>query len=233
MRSFVFDLYGTLVDVRTDEAAPRFRRGFSRYFEKLTGSREDVWALLSDFFADRGEEEADILKELVRILNRLGSSSAEKNAILLARYFRKRSVKRLCLYDGVRETLQELRRAGARTYVLSNAQAAFTVDEMRELEIYDLFDGVELSSDFGFKKPSKRFFEHLLEKYGLQAADCAYFGNDIRADIIPAKVLGMKAAYILTDISPADDSVEEAAKYADFVCDRDFQKLGQFARDLL
>lgn len=233
MRNFVFDLYGTLIDIRTDEASPRFRRGFSRYFKKITGSDEDIWALLSGFFEDKGEEEADILIQLVSILARLGVADAEWKAVLLARYFRKNSVKRLRLYDGVTDMLQEVKSAGAKMYVLSNAQSAFTLDEMRELKIYGLFDGVELSSDFGFKKPSRLFFDHLLEKYGLKASDCVYFGNDIRADIIPAKALGMRTAYIRTDISPAEDSAAVASRYAEFVSDNDFQKLRQIAESLL
>ena len=229
----MFDLYGTLVDVRTDEAAPRFRRGFSRYFKKMTDSEEDIWALLAGFFEDRGEEEPDILIHLVSILTRLGVSNAEEKAVRLARYFRKNSTEKLRLYDGVMDMLQDLKRAGAKMYVLSNAQSAFTLDEMRELNIYELFDGVELSSDFGFKKPSRLFFDHLLEKYGLRAEDCVYFGNDICADIIPAKALGMQTVYILTDISPAKDSISDASQYADFVSDNDFQKLGQIAKALL
>ena len=225
MQNFVFDLYGTLIDVRTDESDEGFRRDFSRYFERLTGIERDVWPLLSAFFENRGEEEADFVAEMTKTLDKFGKK--REYAKKLAEYFRKRSVKRLALYDGARETLQKLKDKGAKLYVLSNAQAAFTLPELKGLGIYELFDGIELSSEFGFKKPCLKFCEYILAKYGLKREETAFVGNDIAADIVPAKKVGLKTAYIRTEISPAEDSAELAKNFADVAIDNDFEKLAE------
>ena len=73
------------------------------------------------------------------------------------------------LYAHAKELLEALRAAGKRVYLLSNAQRTFTEYEMRYLGIYDLFDGVQISSDHGCKKPDERFFRILLERFGLKA----------------------------------------------------------------
>lgn len=90
------------------------------------------------------------------------------------------------------------------------------------------FDGIELSSDYGKKKPSYDFFLYLARKYGLDLAETVYIGNDFSCDILPAKSLGMKAVYVHTDISPADDDFDEVAKVADFASDNDFLKAGEY-----
>ena len=66
---------------------------------------------------------------------------------------------RLRLYDGVPAMLAMLRARGGRLYLLSNAQAIFTTCELRALGLEGAFDAVYLSSDYGCKKPDRRFFD--------------------------------------------------------------------------
>jgi len=76
---------------------------------------------------------------------------------------------------------------------------------------------VELSSDFGMKKPAKEFFAYALEKYKLDVGESLYIGNDIYCDVLGARAAGLKTAYIKTEISPQSDSLARAAEAADFV----------------
>ena len=75
---------------------------------------------------------------------------------------------------------------------------------------------MELSSDFGRKKPCKAFFSHVLEKYVLDPEETIFVGNDIESDIRGAKSVDLKTAYILSNLSPQGDSVEKAGQIADF-----------------
>ncbi len=226
MQNFVFDLYGTLIDIRTDESDPDFRRDFAAFFESCIGADVDVWRFLEEgSFCDDDFKEIDFAVQMRRIFEMCGKAADDATIVSLANFFRKRSTLRLALYDGVKETLLSLRARGCGLYVLSNAQALFTLPELEELGIAGCFDGVEISSDFGYKKPCALFFERLLDKYSLDASRCVYVGNDIVADIIPAKKLGMRTVYIHTEISPPEDSVQAAAATADVVIDGDFRAL--------
>ena len=72
-------------------------------------------------------------------------------------------------------------------YLLSNAQKIFTEYEMRALDIANYFDGIFISSEHGVKKPDIRFFEKLLETYGICREQAIMIGNDGICDIEGAK----------------------------------------------
>lgn len=215
MKNFLFDLYGTLVDVRTDESSPKFKRKYAKYFKKVSPDI-DFWqryaAALKSINTDDEYYEPDLLKVFKTI-----APEADEAVLLKATYvFRKYSRSRLCLYKGAKKLLSTLKESGAKIYLVSNAQSCFTTPELKKLKLYKLFDGIELSSDFGRKKPCKEFFTHAIQKYGLDVNESIYCGNDYRADVIGAKSAGLSTAYIKSNISPADDDLETVKKTADF-----------------
>ena len=219
MKNFVFDLYGTLIDIRTDEYSLRFKKRYLKYIKKFGADStffEKLHSMLSSF---SGCEEPDFLKVISDAVKASGGSIGEGSAESAALKFRKLSTHRLKLYGGVKKLLKGLKERGAKTYLLSNAQASFTVYELKRLGIYSLFDGIELSSDFGKKKPSPEFFAHLVGKYSLDVAETVYTGNDIECDIVPSKGAGMYAVYIKSAISPARDNLSTAKQLADFATD--------------
>ena len=219
MKNFVFDLYGTLVDIRTDESEQRFKNKYLKYLKKfgVNGSFfENFYSALAPF---KEFDEPDIVQVISHAVSLSGGSISAEDAKKASLKFRKLSTRKLKLYKGVKELLGALRRGGAKIYLLSNAQSAFTVYELKKLGIYGCFDGIELSSDFGRKKPSADFFAHLIEKYSLEVKDTVFTGNDIKCDILPSKSAGMYAVYIKSDISPAQDELSYAGSIADFATD--------------
>lgn len=223
MKNIAFDLYGTLVDIHTDESAPHFIQNINRFVKE----RFDV----ADFFRQyhalckklpaNDEDESDLFRLFVQILG------SETDAAIVATQFRNLSRDKLQVYRGVTVLLHELRAQGIHLYLLSNAQSCFTHDELKALQLDSCFDGIELSSDFGKKKPSVQFFEHLLLKYSLDKNETLYVGNDLNADIRGAKRAGMKATYIHSNLSPADDTLAQAKRLADFVTDK-FEALSEY-----
>lgn len=210
MKNYIFDLYGTLADISTDESTPRFINKINRHFASDNFSDEYLNACKT-FETGDGFCEIDLLKVFEKILN-----CPKEEALRAALYFRKKSRSGLKVYRGVRALLGELKQRGKKLYILSNAQACFTDAELDKLKIKKYFDGVELSSDFGRKKPCKAFFSHVLEKYVLDPAETVFVGNDIESDIRGAKSVGLETAYILSNLSPEGDSVEKAGQIADF-----------------
>lgn len=222
MQNFVFDLYGTLADISTDESSEKFKSKVGRYFMRLNPNVRDFFALYYDCCAKRsggGYCEIELFGVFREILAYGGNRAEEKTVRRAARYFRKKSRSRLKLYGGVRALLKNLKRCGAKLYILSNAQACFTWDEIKKLKIEKYFDGIELSSGFGEKKPSPAFFRHITEKYSFDSDSVVYTGNDFVADIAGAKAAGFKAVYIKSNLSPESDCIKEVKTVADFATD--------------
>ena len=223
MKNFVFDLYGTLVDIRTDEYSGKFKNKFTKYLNKQFGAGGTFFANFSAMLsAYGGFDEPDIVSVLQSAVISSGGNITLPQAETAAKKFRILSTHKLKLYRGVKKLLNQLKRRGAMLYLLSNAQSVFTLYELRKLGIYPYFDGIVLSSDFGKKKPSPQIFNHIIEKYALDVSETVFTGNDISCDIEPAKKAGMYAVYIKSSISPACDDLAAASKLADFAADGNF-----------
>lgn len=218
MRSFLFDVYGTLVDVKTDENSPAFKKSYAKYFKKIS-PETDFWQSYEreceNLKTDDEYAEPDIFEVFQKIAPDVETERLRKAAYT----FRKASRSRLRLYKGARRLLIGLKKRGAKIYIVSNAQTCFTLPELKKLRIYGLFDGVELSSEFGYKKPCGAFFGHAIEKYGLDKGECVYCGNDFNADVKGAKGVGIATAYIKSNISPEDDDLNEVKKVSNFATD--------------
>ena len=216
--NYLFDLYGTLVEIRTDERRPEFWRGAAEVFRSFGADyseqelRESYLALCAEETAllaaaqpELGEEQVEI--ELRRVFRRLyaqkGAESGDGRVAETALRFRRLSyLVAPRLYDGAAELLRALRGRGAGIYLLSNAQSCFTRPELEELGIAQAFDGIYISSDLGCKKPSARFFSAALERAGIRPEDSLMIGNDGEADMRGAARAGIDGAFIRTALSP-------------------------------
>jgi len=138
--------------------------------------------------------------------------------------FRALSRKKLEVYEGVKETLEELRRRGKKIYLLSNAQSDFTRPEIAMRGLTPYLDDILISSEIGFKKPAVEFYDALIHKYSLNPKDCLMVGNDEFSDVQGAINVGMDSLYIHTEISP-EMSVESRATYV--VMDGDWKKVSK------
>ncbi len=243
-QNYIFDFYGTLADIRTEEEDPwlwekvsdiysamgasysshELQRAFRR-MEKEEKKRavvsQETEALRAEYQEDM---EPDLTKVFLRLYEEKGVDCSPLQAKMTAITFRALSRKYLRVYDGVEELLGELRRRGKKIYLLSNAQSDFTRPEIDMLGLTKYFDGIFLSSEQGWKKPSPIFFSKLLDKYQLKPSESIMIGNDEAADIVGAQSVGMDALYIHTAISP----LEYGRVEADYrVMDGDFRKIGK------
>ena len=213
--NFIFDLYGTLVDIRTDErgkgcwekTAEIFRENGAEYSPKELEKRYFEAAGELEREANIGMKEAypeiDILRVFRLLYREKGVSAGGRLAEKTAVGFRRASTKFIRLYPNAARLLSGLSEAGARVILLSNAQAAFTRPELRQLGLDRLFDKIFLSSELGIKKPDLRFFGEALR--GLDPRRTVMVGNDMACDIEPAKKLGLATVYVRSVISPKSD----------------------------
>ncbi|MBR7178654.1 MAG: HAD family hydrolase [Oscillospiraceae bacterium] len=219
----VFDLYGTLVDIHTEETdlvweKTAFYFGFygagytgpelKTSFEAALRRREAVAGQSYECFPDIPFEK--IMAELFR---RKGvEAHADDLGIHAAQLFRISSLDYIRLYPGALAALAKLRKAGYRLWLLSNAQAVFTAYELRLLGLGEQLDGIYLSSDYQCRKPDLRFYRALTEDRKLDVTKTLMIGNDRLTDIAGAKAAGMATLYLHTDLTPAAQAPADAKK---------------------
>lgn len=210
----IFDLYGTLVDIHTDEDASVWEKtalylGYygARYspaqlkaaFEKELATRKATAGQSYECFPDIPFHQ--VFADLFR---RKGiEKNAEALGIQAAQLFRICSTEYIRLYPHVTEALAALREKGYRLWLLSNAQEVFTRYELNHLGITSLFDGIYISSQFGYRKPDVRFFRALLDEQKLNPGKCLMIGNDRETDIAGAKQAGIDTFYMHTELTPS------------------------------
>ena len=232
----IFDLYGTLVDIRTDENKKelwdRLALFYAFYgadytpdelhlaYDRLT---KEMSAGKGGIRKDTHEAYPEIrIEEVFRALfQEKGVDADEVLARHAGQFFRILSMEHLKLYDGTEEMLSAIRKRGKKIYLLSNAQQIFTEYEMNALKIIPYFDGIFISSEHGCKKPDTEFFEKLIRTCNIDRKGAVMIGNDGMCDIEGAKKAELATVYIRTEISPKEEFPE-----ADYVLkEMDMKKL--------
>lgn len=90
--------------------------------------------------------------------------------------------------------LQQLREAGVPNYSITNFSGPKFVLSKEIFPFLAGFDGVIVSGDERLLKPDPAIYHLLLDRYGLDAADCVFI-DDSRANIETARAVGMQAIH--------------------------------------
>jgi len=227
--TYVFDLYGTLVDIQTEEddevlweKLALFYGYYDAYYEakelqeaynKLVSDKEASMKKKLDAdvrYKHEASPEIEIKEVFAYLFTKKGVTPSEELVIHSSQFFRVLSTVYVRTYPGTEAMLSNLKKKGKKVYLLSNAQRVFTEYEMHVLGIAKFFDGIMISSDYKTKKPDKRFFDIMMEQYQLDASDCLFVGNDSHTDIAGAQSIGMDTYYVCSNISPQGDWAESA-----------------------
>ena len=107
------------------------------------------------------------------------------------------------VYDDALPALEQLREAGIRTAIVSNAPwgspPALWRRELRRLQLADAVDAVVLCGDVGWRKPAPDIFRHAMAKLACRAEQCVFVGDDLRWDIEGSAAVGMRPVLIDRD----------------------------------
>jgi putative hydrolase of the HAD superfamily len=223
--TYIFDLYGTLIDIETDEEQAEVWERLSLHFSyhglNITGAE-----LHKCFLAERDRQLAAaaqhcqfpdfVMEEVFRAIARdLGGEPGQPWLHETVRWLRTLSMIHISLYDGVAEILGRLRTGGKKVFLLSNGQKTFIEAELTMLGILHLFDGIAISSEAGVSKPDPLFYRYLTEHYGADLSSAIMIGNDPRTDIAGANAVGIASCYLQTASSPRDVPVNSTVQIWD------------------
>ncbi|HWC10219.1 MAG TPA: HAD family hydrolase [Acidimicrobiales bacterium] len=199
----LFDLYGTLIDIATDEGSAATRRNFEGWVAAVHGrtaaARERDHPLFDDVRRAAapgpfGEPDLGpvIAAHLGAVLRR---APGPEEVAAAAAAFRAASRMRLALMPGTVEALRRL--AGPfRLGLVSNAQWLFTGPELEQLGIGPFFDPVVISSEVGVRKPGREIFQQALAAAGVHPSATLHVGDDPGADVGGAAAVGMRTCLL-------------------------------------
>lgn len=211
--NYIFDLYGTLIDIHTNENATYLWRktaelycAYGAIYSSLELKKSYLRLCASEvasITAKNGTHaEAEIRNVFRNLFVEKKVQPSEELIAFIAVTFRILSRKYITVYPGILNLFNKLKSNGRRIYLLSNAQSAFTMPELKETGLYPLFDDIAISSDVGICKPDPRFMEYLIHKNNISIADSIMVGNDRSSDIRIANACHMDSLFINTNISP-------------------------------
>jgi putative hydrolase of the HAD superfamily len=205
IKAILFDLYGTLIDIETDESMEEIYRAISHFltYHGITLHRWDVrdryYQIMKQQKEERGEEYPEIDVEAIwntlLVQEGMTSTLARRGlARVLSQIYRGISRKRLQLYPDVKRVLDELR-PSYRMALVSDAQPCYALLEMKALGLGGYFDPIIISGRFGFRKPDKRLAGKALAIMSLTPAEVIWVGNDMYRDIYGAGRLGIRTLF--------------------------------------
>ena len=229
-KNYIFDLYGTLIDIHTDQKKPELWEYMSGYFKDNFDVEINSKKLKQEYEKFCKSEEKKLAKEngskypeikIEWVFEKLiGKQISDTEMRNLCNNFREVSREKLERYEGVTETLSAIKEAGGKIYLLSNAQRLFTEQEMEITDITKYFDDIFISSDKGIKKPDGSFLQELIDKYSLNKEECVMIGNEVLADVGVAIAVGIDVIYLNTYNHPNWDLKRDFAR-----CDADMNKV--------
>jgi putative hydrolase of the HAD superfamily len=217
-KNYIFDFYGTLTEIHTDEEQPSLWKQMAELYrvygadftpgELKEGFHEQCENAENALRRETGYQYAEIdLSRIFEVLLRNAPAyhKAEHQIMDMQEWtfgisntFRILSRTKLKTYPHTLQVLKKLKKAGCHIYVLSNAQKCFTMPEMEQSGILPYVDEVYISSEYRMKKPQEDFLGVLLKKEKLKKEDSIMIGNDCYSDVASAVKNQMHSVFLDT-----------------------------------
>lgn len=224
--NFIFDLYGTLIDVLTDESRESCWRILADAIEQCGGSLpvDRIAAAESEYHRGWNVLEKQTKKQLLaegsrikypeidienvfkEAFNHCNANAEDFDFPELINIWRKSTVVKMNAYKPVKGLLKALKERGGKIYLLTNAQTVFTPNEISECGLAGAFDGICYSSKEKVAKPDPEFFDILFSRFDLSLQDSVFIGNDKNVDKVGAKAYGVDFILVKNGVN------EKAAK---------------------
>jgi putative hydrolase of the HAD superfamily len=207
VRALLFDVNGTLIDIETDDWMEETYRAVAHFltYQGIALRRGEVrdlyFQIMKEQFAASKEiyPEFDVVAVWREVLRRyatdytrsLGTEKLLQMPLFLAELQRGISRKRLVAFPQTQEILAQLK-TRHRLAVVSDAQSAYGLPELRAAGLADYFASTIISGDYGYRKPDRRLFQAALTELQVCPDEAIFVGNDRFRDVFGARQVGMK-----------------------------------------
>lgn len=204
IQALIFDLYGTLIDIETDEDKKEIFEFLSLYLKyydidippenlKADFETEKTADLKSSRERYPEVDFQEVFENLIKRYNGVPNSYLVKSCCKL---FRILSRNRFQLFPDSIPVLKEMKSAGYTLGIVSNAQKVFTANEMRMLGLPQYFKHMVFSSRYGIVKPDRRLFIIACAMLDIPPENTVYIGDNPHNDVKGAKEIGMTSILV-------------------------------------
>jgi putative hydrolase of the HAD superfamily len=195
IKGILFDLYGTLIDIETDESMDAIYRGIAHYLT-YHGVYRHRWEVRDRYYQIMKQQKEILGEEYPEIdVEAIWNIFLEQEGVEADPERRKLALILAQLYPGVKKVLDELRPV-YRMALASDAQPCYALPEIRAVGLDGYFNPIIISAHYGFRKPDKRLTEKALDIMKLMPAEVIFVGNDMYRDIYGASRLGIKTIFV-------------------------------------
>lgn len=226
----LFEPYGTLLEIETDERDWYAYLNLSRFLEYrgVRYSADELrWLWFEKISAQLAAGAGSFPEVDVRAVWReLIESRADgctpatgkehqtflTDVVLLHRALTRRTLR---LMEGVRSVLDALQRQ-VKLGIVTDSQPDYIWPELRTTGIRPYFAAVEVSGARGYRKPDTRLFASAVAMLGVAPEHTVFVGVDTGRDIAGARAAGLRTALVLTPYGSKDIALGEP----DHVLDR-------------
>jgi len=216
VRAVLFDFGGTLYDYATLAAAEaeslvelaRWAGVDAEPLAVLRAHREAMRRVFRKYLPLPFYLHRDLFRDaVIGMLEDLGAPAEEEHLDRYRATRWERHARDFALREGVRETLEALRRRGVHLGIVSNIdddQLEFLLDTSR---LGDCFDAITSSEGARACKPHRAIFDQALERAGCLPDETLFVGDTLLQDIAGANDVGMRSVLLWhrEDRQPAED----------------------------
>jgi putative hydrolase of the HAD superfamily len=217
IRALLFDVNGTLIDIETDEWMEEAYRAIAHFlnYQGIPLRRFEVrdlyFQIMKEQFAAKTEKypEFDVVAIWREVLRRhatdctrsLPAEKLRQMPLCIAEMQRGICRKRLVAYPQTQEILTQLK-TRYKLAVVSDAQSAYGVPELRAACLAEYFAPIVISGDYGYRKPDVRLFQAALTQLQVPPEEAIFVGNDRFRDVLGARHAGMKTILFCPNGNP-------------------------------
>jgi putative hydrolase of the HAD superfamily len=117
------------------------------------------------------------------------------------------------LFDGVENTLQEIKKLNIKLGIMTNGTSESQRGKLKRFNIDTYFDYVFIEGEVGYGKPDIKIYEYMLQETGVKGNKIMMVGDNLIWDIEPPQKLGIYTVWIntkgvvLTDYNIRPDTI--------------------------
>ncbi|MBR3271020.1 MAG: YjjG family noncanonical pyrimidine nucleotidase [Clostridia bacterium] len=206
IQALLWDIDGTLLDFEAAE-----RAGIRKTFEifglgACTDEMLAVYAPINNKHWERLERGECTKRETMvgRFTEFFALYGIDADPVAFNDEYQRRLPETVVFHEGGWETLLACRPL-VKQYCVTNGNRPVQQRKLRDSGMDKVFDGVFISDDVGFEKPSKAYFDAVEKAVGLPPAACLIVGDSLTSDMRGGNNAGMRCCWFNPKGLPVPD----------------------------
>lgn len=184
LKAIVFDLDDTLYSEK--EYVKSGYAAVAKFLANVKNAEEKLW---------KAFEEKKLAIDDVLLSENIYSEELKQKCLEVYRFHQPN----ICFYDGVENMLIQLRKKSFFVGIITDGRPEGQRAKIKALDLKKYVDHIIITDELGgieYRKPNKKAFVLMKERFGIDYPKMCYVGDNIKKDFIAPEKLGMKTFFI-------------------------------------